>query len=95
MQTYLMLGKYTTESLRDISAARTDNAVKAIQQLGGEILLMHALLGPYDIAALVHFPNNVDAVLGSVAVSRMTGISFTTLPAVPVPDFDREITRIP
>ena len=89
MITYLMLGKYSAESLREISTERTKDAIKLIEKLGGEVHSMFALLGNIDLAFVVDFPGLEQGIKASIAISKQMGISFTTLPALEVKDFDR------
>jgi uncharacterized protein with GYD domain len=93
MQVYFMIGKYSAEGVRDLSVDRTEKCVHLIKQVGGEILSMFALLGAYDVVLKVKLPNNQAAMQASVALSLLTGITFTTMPAVPVDDFDRIMSR--
>jgi uncharacterized protein with GYD domain len=92
MATFFMFGKYTPESVRQVSIERTQQAEAAIRGLGGEITAMHVLLGEYDLLFCVNLPGIEQAVQASVALSRLTGIGFTTCPAVPVETFDRLVT---
>lgn len=89
MATFFMFGKYTTESIKKISAKRTQQAVTAIRKMGGEVNAMHVLLGEYDLAICVKLPGVEDAIKASVALAKLTGIAFTTCPAVEVEAFDR------
>jgi len=50
---------------------------------------MHVLLGEYDLLLCVHLPSIDDAVKASVNLTRLTGISFKTYPAVTVEQFDK------
>ena len=88
MAIFFMFGRYTPEARREMSAARTQQAIDAIQKMGGEVNAMHALLGPYDLLLCVSLPGIDDAIKASVALSDLTGISFTTCPAVTVEAFD-------
>jgi uncharacterized protein with GYD domain len=88
MAIFFMLGKYTPEARREISAKRTQQAVEAIKKLGGKVMDMYALLGPYDLLFCVRLPAIEDAIKASVALSALTGIAFTTCPAVTVEAFD-------
>ena len=94
MQTYYLLGKYTPDAIRDISTDRTRRATEIVQHSGGEILLINALLGPYDVAIVAKFPGNVEATRASLAITRMTGIAITTCPAMPIDDFDRLASEV-
>jgi uncharacterized protein with GYD domain len=91
MATFFMFGKYTTESINKISAERTQQAVDEIRKMGGEVNAMHVLLGEYDLLICVKLASIDDAVKASVALARLTGIAFTTCPAVEVEAFDRWI----
>lgn len=93
MQVYFMLGKYDSEGVRDLSLDRTEKAIHLINQVGGEVLSMFALLGTYDVVMKVKFPDNHAAMRASVGLSMLTGITFTTMPAVPVDDFDKIMTQ--
>jgi uncharacterized protein with GYD domain len=88
MAIFFMFGKYTPEARREISAERTQRAIETINKLGGEVNAMHALLGPYDLLLCVSLPGIDDAIKASLALSDLTGISFTTSPAVTIEAFD-------
>lgn len=90
MATFLMFGKYTTvDALKGMSAERTESAVEAIGQCGGQVEAMYALLGPVDLLLICSFPSVEDAMKASVFLARMTGIAFTTAPAISVEAFDK------
>jgi hypothetical protein len=76
MKTFFMFGKYRSEAIREMSVERTQQAITEIRNLGGEITAMNALLGEYAIKA-------------SVALNKLTGIAFSTSPAVTVETFDK------
>lgn len=94
MATFLMLGKYSTEAVKGISAERTKLVAQHIQKFGGEVTSIYALLGEHDLALMVELPGTEQAMKASVALGRMTGVSFTTLPAVSVEDFDRMMAEL-
>jgi uncharacterized protein with GYD domain len=94
MATFFMFGKYSSVALKDMSAERTDMAVSLIKKFGGEVNSMYALLGEQDLVLIVDFPEVEQAMKASVALTKMTGVSFTTTPAVPVEDFDKMMTEI-
>ncbi len=89
MATYLMLGKYTTQSLKNASPQRTRRVQQIVARFGGRPRTIMALLGPFDLLIIADFPSNEVAMEAVVAVSRDTGIGFTTCPAVSVEQFDR------
>jgi len=93
MAVYFMFGKYTSAAIKEISASRTQQAVEAIKNLGGEVTAMHILMGEYDLLFCVKLPGNEEAIRASVELNRLTGIMFTTCPAIAVEIFDRLIKK--
>ncbi|MDP2922152.1 MAG: GYD domain-containing protein [Candidatus Omnitrophota bacterium] len=91
MAKFLMLGKYSLEAVKGIKRERTKKAVKTIEKLGGKVNSLYALLGSYDLASIVDFPTNSAAIKASIALTRLTGIGFTTFPAMTVEEFDKMI----
>jgi uncharacterized protein with GYD domain len=89
MATFIMLGRYTPQALQEISAGRTEEALKVIKKNKGEVQLMYATLGKNDLLFVLDFPGVKEALKTSVALSKLTGIAFTTEPAVPVDQFDK------
>lgn len=89
MTTYFMFGQYSADSIKNISAKRTDDARAVIADVGGEYKDGYALLGNYDLILIADFPGTEQAMKASVTLTKNTGISFTTLPAVSVANFDK------
>jgi len=94
MNTFLMLGKYSAEAVKGISAKRTKDAAGLIKKFGGEVKSMYALLGEKDIVFILTFPGIEQAMKASVALSKLTGIAFTTYPAVTVEEFDKMMAEV-
>ena len=88
MTTFFLFGKYSVEALNVISSERTKAAESLINELGGEIKTMYTLLGVYDAVLILDMPNLEQAMQASVALTRLTGISFTTSPAIKAEKFD-------
>jgi uncharacterized protein with GYD domain len=89
MTTFLMFGKYSAQAMKDMSPERTKKAAGLIKQLGGEVKAMYALLGETDLLLVVNLPGVESAMKASLALGKMTGIAFTTAPAVSVEEFDK------
>jgi uncharacterized protein with GYD domain len=89
MATYFMFGKYSSEAIKAVSATRSKKAEELVKDMGGEIKSMYALLGEHDLVLIVDLPNLENAVKASVALTRQTGIAFSTMPAISVADFDK------
>lgn len=94
MGTFFMFGKYSSEALKGMSAKRTDEANSLIKKLGGEVISIYALIGEYDLVLIVNFPGIEQAMQASVALSKLTGVSFTTSPAIGVEEFDKIIGEL-
>ena len=77
-----------------MSSKRTKEAESLIKKLGGEVKGMYSLLGEKDLVFILTFPGIEQAMKASVALSKMTGISFTTSPAVTVEEFDKMMTEV-
>jgi uncharacterized protein with GYD domain len=84
-----MFGCYSQDSIKKISAKRTDDMVKLIGKNGGKLTAGYALLGEKDLLLIVDLPTTEQAMKTSVALSRMLGIGFSTTPAVSVEAFDK------
>ena len=89
MATFFMFGNYTPEAVKDMSIERTHQVVEEIKALGGQVQAMHAMLGAHDLVFCVQLPDTESALKASVRLTRLTGISFSTAPAVSVEHFDR------
>ena len=89
MVTFFMFGKYNAEAVKSISISRTEQAMETVRQLGGEVNGMYALLGEYDLLFCVELPDVEQAMKASVALTKLTGITFKSCPAVKVETFDR------
>lgn len=89
METFFLFGKYSTQALNKISAERTRKAINTIQKLGGRVKSAYALLGEKDLVFIVNLPSSAQATMASIALTKLTGISFTTSPAIPVEEFDK------
>ena len=93
MATFLMFGKYSSEAIKKISARRTKDAGGLIKKYGGSVKAMYSMLGEKDLLFILTFPRMEQALKASVALSKTTGIAFTTCPAVTVEEFDRLMAR--
>ncbi len=93
MPIFMMFGKYSSEALKGISPERTDKAVEVIKKNGGKVVSMYAVLGEHDLVLTLDFPDSEKALAVSVALNKLTGISFTTSPVVEVEKFDKLIAE--
>ncbi|HVX92479.1 MAG TPA: GYD domain-containing protein [Xanthobacteraceae bacterium] len=89
MATYVMLGKYSPEGVRGISAKRTSDARALIKEKGGDLKAAYALLGEDDLLIVAELPDTARAMQTSAALTKLLGVHFTTCPAVTAEEFDR------
>ncbi len=89
MSTFFLFGRYSESAAKDISAKRTEKAAATIQKFGGKLISGYALLGDKDLVLIVELPGVEQAMQCSLALYRLTGIAFSTTPAVPVSEFDK------
>jgi uncharacterized protein with GYD domain len=94
MPIFMMFGKYSSESLKDISSERTEKAVEVIKKNGGKVISMYAVLGEHDLVFTLDFPDAEKALAASVALNKLTGIAFTTSPVVEVEKFDKLVSEV-
>ena len=94
MGTFFMFGRYSLEALKGMRPKRTKEGEDLIKKYGGKVEAMYALLGEKDVVLILNFPGIEQAMKASVALSKATGISFTTLPAVTMEEFDKLIAEV-
>jgi uncharacterized protein with GYD domain len=89
MTTFLMFGTYTAAAEKKISSKRTKHANAVIKGLKGRVVAEYVMLGQPDLLLIVELPGINEVVKASVELSELTGISFTTEPAIHVAEFDK------
>ncbi len=93
MSIFFMFGKYSSKALKGVSAKRTEAVVEVIGRHGGNVKSMYTVLGEHDLVFIVDFPSVEEAMVASMGLHKLTGISFTTSPVVDVEKFDRMIDK--
>jgi len=88
MSTYFLTGTYGADAIEGISRKRTADVTKMIEDIGGKLVSVYLLLGEKDLVIIAEFPGLKEAIIGSVSISKITGISFTTNPAITAKEFD-------
>jgi len=89
MTTFIMTGRLSAEAVKQISAARTTKGIEIVQQCGGKLTAAYATLGDADVLVIAEFPGVSEAMKASVALNKALGISFATVPALRIEDFDK------
>jgi len=88
MAKFIMLGRYSYEAIKGISKARTKKVISIIESFSGKVDSMYVLAGNYDLILIAEFEDVKKAIGASVAITKLTGIGFNTLPAISVEEFD-------
>ncbi len=91
MTTFFMFGKYSSGAIKGISVDRTEKTDNIIKKFNGELKSIYVLLGEYDLVLIVNLPGIQEAIKASVALSKFSGVSFTTTPAITMEQFDKMI----
>jgi uncharacterized protein with GYD domain len=94
MPKFVFFGNYTSKAMEGMSAERTRQANSLVEKFGGEITAGYALLGETDLVFIGSFPSIEKAMQASVAVSKLTNITFTTAPAVSIEEFDKLVEEM-
>lgn len=89
MTTFIMKGKYSSESVKKISKGRTVSALQIIKQSKGKLVAAYAVMGEDDLLFIAEFPGVAEAIKASINLHKALGISFATLPALKVNEFDK------
>ena len=95
MATYVMIGRYSVDAAKTISADRTHQAESIIKHHGGHVKSAYALLGENDLLLIVDRPDGDAAMKASLGLSKLSGVAFSTSPAIDVAVFDRYADETP
>jgi uncharacterized protein with GYD domain len=89
MAIFIMCGKYSLDAVKKISADRTTKTMDLVKKHKGTVKGMYAMLGEKDLLFILDLPSVEAAMQVSVSLSKMSGIAFTTSPALTVAEFDK------
>lgn len=95
MTIFIMTGTYSTEAIKQISIERTTKAIDIVEQCGGKIVATYATMGETDLLAIMEFPDVRKAIKASVDLNKALGISFSSVPAIPIEEFDNLVGSTP
>ena len=93
MSSYFLFGTYSENAIKGASAARTKRVHDTVKKLGGKVNSIYALFGEHDLVIIVELPSIEKAIQLSTSLFKLTGISFSTHPAVEVKTFDKLIGK--
>jgi uncharacterized protein with GYD domain len=88
MRTFLMFGKSSSEELKEISLKYRAEVINLVESFGGDVRSMYVMPKEKYLVFIFVFQGIKRAMKASIALSNLTGISFTTSPAVPVDEYN-------
>lgn len=92
MKTFFIFGKSSPKELKEISLKYKAEIVGLVKDFGGEIGSMYVVLREKYLILISAFPGIKTAKEASITLSKFTGISFRTLPAIVVGEFQELMT---
>ncbi len=89
MATYIILGNYTAQGIRNIkdSPARLDAARDQLGAIGVEIKAFYLTMGQYDLVAVVEAPDTSTAARALMTLGVQGNVSTTTMAALTESEF--------
>jgi uncharacterized protein with GYD domain len=96
MATYILLGKYTDQGIRNIKEGpqRVDAARQAIEAAGGKMPGFYLTLGQYDFVSVVEAPDDEKYTSVILSLASAGNISTETLKAFPEDEYRRVISGV-
>jgi uncharacterized protein with GYD domain len=97
METYIILGSYTSEGVAKIkeSPARIEGARKAVEAAGGKFLSWYLTMGRYDFIAITQAPNAQAAAAVLLAIGGQGAVRTETLRALTEEEFKGVVAGLP
>ncbi len=97
MATYIMLTHWTEQGIRDIKTlgARVDAFRQLVRNMGGEMKEIYALMGQYDIVAIVEAPNDEAMAKMVLSVGSVGNVKTETLRAFTEDEVKEIIAALP
>jgi uncharacterized protein with GYD domain len=93
MATYIVLGKYTEQGMRNIkeSPQRTDAVRDAVEAAGGKMPAFFLTMGQYDFVSVNEAPDDETMTRILLGIASGGNVSTETLKAFPEADYRRII----
>ncbi len=88
MRTFFIFGKSSLKELKEISLKYKAEVVSLVENFEGDVKSMYVMLGQKYLVLISAFPGIKTARKASIALSKLTGISFGILPVVRVDEFN-------
>jgi uncharacterized protein with GYD domain len=66
-----------------------------LESLGGKVLDLYAVSGPYDLVAILEAPDEQAVMKHGLFVSQTGYVQILTMPATPIADFMKSVAEVP
>jgi uncharacterized protein with GYD domain len=97
MPTYVGLYKLTQQGIRDIknAPARVEQAIKAVEAMGGKVQGVYVTMGEYDYVTIGEFPSDEVAMTFLLGLNALGNVRTTTLKAFTPEEFAEIVKKLP
>lgn len=91
MPTYLVLGNYTDQGLRNITEAPASGyrVETAVEMIGGKVVDLYLTMGQYDVAFIAEAPSDEAFASALLSITKTGDMHTTTLKAFPAEKMNR------
>jgi uncharacterized protein with GYD domain len=97
MARFVRLVKFTPEGMTHIKEFpdRFAKGRQYLESLGGKVVDLYAVSGPYDLVAVLEAPDEQAVMKHGLFVSQTGYVQILTMPATPIADFVKAVAEVP
>ncbi len=97
MATYLALGNWTDQGMRNVkdAAQRYRQAQQMAEQAGCKLMAAFVTMGPYDLAMRLEAPDDAAIARFALAAGALGNIRTTTMRAFTIEEFEQIAASLP
>ena len=97
MARFVRLVKFTPEGLKNIKEFpdRFAKGRQYLESLGGKLVEIYAVSGPYDLVAILEAPDEQAVMKHGLFVSQTGFVQILTMAATPIADFLKSLADVP
>lgn len=97
MARFVRLVKLTREGMMNVKELpeRFAKGRQYLESLGGKIVDVYAVSGPYDFVAILEAPDEQAIMKHGLFVTQTGFVEIVTMPATPIQDFMKTVAEVP
>lgn len=97
MATFIVLGNYTAQGIKDVkdSPGRLDAARDQLGSIGVQLKDFYLTMGEYDIVAVLDAPDHASAAKALMALGAQGNVGTTTMAALTEAEFRSAVSELP